>query len=177
MKYSRTILCNIKMTTLAIKKNITSVQKYSNNGRFSTKEANMETIIACFLFEFPLVVFGRVAIATGNCFLTTALRLVSNLMIVFSSFNRRANSSLTNTRKTCSPQCVPNRFVMSLSGSMNAISNNLPSRKTVDKHQQLYGLLVCTTQSNKFRKFVKLLVNILVKLVPFFDMPTWRFDH
>lgn len=29
---------------------------------------------------------------------------------------------------------------------MNAISNDLPSRKTVDKHQQLYGLLVCTTQ-------------------------------
>ena len=166
------------MTTLAIeKKNITSVQKYSNNSRFSTKEANMETIIACFLFEFPLVVFGRVAIATGNCFLTTALRLVSNLMIVFSSFNRRANSSLTNTRKTYSPQCLPTRFVMSLSGSMNAISKNLPSRKTVDKHQQLYGLLVCTTQSNTFRKFVKLLVNILVKLVPFFDMPTWRFDH
>lgn len=60
---------------------------------------------------------------------------------------------------------------------MNAISYDLPSRKTVDKHQQLYGLLVFTTQSNKFRKFVKLLVNILVKLVPFFDMPTWRFDH
>lgn len=98
VKYSRTILCNIKMTTLAIgKKNITSVQKYSNNSRFSTKEANMETIIACFLFEFPLVVFGRVAIATGNCFLTTALRLVSNLMIVFSSFPIVARIPLSQT--------------------------------------------------------------------------------
>lgn len=86
------------MTTLAIeKKDITSVQKYSNNSRFSTKEANMETIIACFLFEFPLVVFGRVAIATGNCFLTTALRLVSNLMIVFSSFPIVARIPLSQT--------------------------------------------------------------------------------
>lgn len=57
----------------------------------------METIIACFLFEFPLVVFGRVAIATRNCFLTTALRLVSNLMIVFSSFPIVARIPLSQT--------------------------------------------------------------------------------